>query len=81
MTKDPEFERTLEMNTGDFALFANWRTMHGRAGSTDGSKSGLQSDDRTLVGGTVTQQNFYSRVRGLLQRKHGLKLHGPMLLS
>eukprot|EP01047_Picozoa_sp_COSAG01_P003012 COSAG01_NODE_86_length_27623_cov_39.847224_2_plen_582_part_00 len=66
---------------GDFMLFANWRTLHGRAGSSDGSPSGLQSDDRTLVGGTVTQENLYSRARYLLQRAHGVQLHGPAMLT
>lgn len=39
----------------------NWRTMHGRAG--------LKGKARTILGGTVTREAFYSAVRQMEQQR------------
>ena len=47
-----------------FFLMQNWRTLHGRAG-------GKASSDRTLVGGTITREAFYSTARRLTREQRG----------
>jgi len=64
MLHSPEFERTVEMKTGRLILLQNWRVLHGRAG--------YQSPSRTLVGGTITRENFYSKACQLISRAHGV---------
>ena len=46
-------------------VFHNWRTLHGRAG-------GRASADRTLIGGTVTREAFFSRAAELLEETEGV---------
>jgi len=81
MVHSPEFERSVPMNKGEILMINNWRVLHGRAGSRDGTRSNIQSFDRVLVGGTVTRETFFSRARALIQELHGTELHGPLLLS
>eukprot|EP00443_Scrippsiella_acuminata_P007478 CAMPEP_0115241418 /NCGR_PEP_ID=MMETSP0270-20121206/38418_1 /TAXON_ID=71861 /ORGANISM="Scrippsiella trochoidea, Strain CCMP3099" /LENGTH=498 /DNA_ID=CAMNT_0002656435 /DNA_START=95 /DNA_END=1590 /DNA_ORIENTATION=+ len=64
MLHSPEFERTVEMKAGRLLLLQNWRVLHGRAG--------FQSPSRTLVGGTITRENFYSKACQLISRTHGM---------
>ena len=45
------------MKAGRMLIMQNWRTLHGRAG-------GRASTDRTVIGGTITKEAFYSKVRG-----------------
>ena len=52
------------MHAGKMLIFHNWRTLHGRAG-------GKASKDRTLIGGTVTREAFYSRATELLEETAG----------
>ena len=49
-----EFETTVEMSAGRFLIMHNWRVMHGRAGNR-------ASSTRTVVGGTITREAFFSR--------------------
>jgi len=65
MLHSPEFERVVEMQKGQAVLMQNWRVLHGRAG--------FQSPDRTLVGGTITRENFYSKACQLISRVHGVQ--------
>lgn len=65
MLHDNEFEIHIEMREGEILLIQNWRVMHGRAG--------FQSPERTLVGGTITRENFYSKACQLLCRQYGLE--------
>jgi len=65
MLHSPEFQRTMEMKKGQLLLVQNWRVLHGRAG--------IQSPSRTLVGGTITRENFYSKACSALQRQHGVQ--------
>mmetsp|Transcript_88660 Transcript_88660/g.271437 ORF Transcript_88660/g.271437 Transcript_88660/m.271437 type:complete len:489 (-) Transcript_88660:188-1654(-) len=60
-----EFERTVEMKKGELLLLQNWRVLHGRAG--------VQSPSRTLMGGTITRENFYSKACQMIQRTHGVE--------
>jgi len=64
MLHSEEFERTVPMRAGRLILLQNWRVLHGRAGE--------QSPSRTLVGGTITRENFYSKACQLVQRKYGV---------
>jgi len=65
MLHSPEFERLVPMRAGELLLLQNWRILHGRAG--------YQSPNRTLVGGTITRENFYSKACQLLCQKHDLE--------
>jgi len=47
MIHSKEFERLIPMNKGQILVINNWRVLHGR--------SGPQSPDRTLFGGSVTR--------------------------
>ena len=77
MLESEKYERELPMDTGDFMIVNNWRVLHGRAGARDGSDIGKISPDRCLVGGTVTRENAFSRVRALLKEVEGVQLFGP----
>jgi alpha-ketoglutarate-dependent taurine dioxygenase len=57
-----EFETTVEMSAGRFLIMHNWRVMHGRAGNR-------ASSTRTVVGGTVTREGFFSRATQLMQTR------------
>jgi hypothetical protein len=57
-----EFETTVEMSANRFLIMHNWRVMHGRAGNR-------ASSTRTLVGGTVTREAFFSRATQLMQTR------------
>ena len=46
------------MKEGRFLVMHNWRILHGRAGNR-------ASTTRTVVGGTVTRENFFSRATQL----------------
>ena len=81
MIHSPEFERNVPMSEGVITVVHNWRVLHGRAGSRDGSASMLQSEDRVLVGGTITRENLFSRARALLRQTKGVELFGPSLRS
>jgi len=81
MLHSPEFEREMPMSEGDFFIMNNWRVLHGRAGSHDGSGRGRQSPNRVLVGGTVTRESVFSKARALLLQLSPVPLHGPTLLS
>eukprot|EP00971_Amphidinium_carterae_P112029 2219016-Amphidinium_carterae.1 len=65
MLHSPEFERRIQMRAGELLLLQNWRILHGRAG--------YQSPNRTLVGGTITRENFYSKACQLLCKKYDLE--------
>mmetsp|Transcript_4627 Transcript_4627/g.7567 ORF Transcript_4627/g.7567 Transcript_4627/m.7567 type:complete len:503 (+) Transcript_4627:161-1669(+) len=54
-----EFETVVPMKAGRLLFMHNWRTLHGRAG-------GRASTDRTVVGGTVTREAFFSTATGLM---------------
>ena len=60
MIHDPKYEVEVDMRAGKMLVFHNWRTLHGRAG-------GRASADRTLIGGTVTREAFFSRAAELLE--------------
>ena len=55
MVHSPEFQTHIKMQQGELLIMNNWRTMHGRAG--------LAGKTRTILGGTVTREAFYSSVR------------------
>ena len=55
-----EFETTVEMSAGRFLVMHNWRVLHGRAGNR-------ATSTRTVVGGTVTREAFFSRATQLMQ--------------
>ena len=57
-----EFETTVEMSAGRFLIMHNWRVMHGRAGNR-------ATSTRTVVGGTVTREGFFSRATQLMQTR------------
>ena len=57
-----EFEKKVPLSKGRFVLMNNWRVLHGRAG-------GLVSQDRELVGGTITREAIYSQARRLLRER------------
>ena len=57
-----EFETTVEMSAGRFLIMHNWRVMHGRAGNR-------ASSTRTVVGGTITREAFFSRATQLMQTR------------
>lgn len=59
-----EFEMKVPMQRGRFLLMQNWRVLHGRAG-------GSASSNRTVVGGTVTREAFYSQARRLAREARG----------
>lgn len=65
MLHSEEFEIHIPMKEGEIMLIQNWRVLHGRAG--------YQSPERTLVGGTITRENFYSKACQLLCRQHGIQ--------
>jgi len=65
MLHSPEFERVVEMREGQLLIMQNWRVLHGRAGR--------QSPARTLVGGTITRENFYSKACQLIHRQYDVK--------
>lgn len=64
MLHDQKYEVEVDMHAGKMLIFHNWRTLHGRAG-------GKASKDRTLIGGTVTREAFYSRATELLEETAG----------
>ena len=64
MLHDAKYEVEVEMQAGKMLIFHNWRTLHGRAG-------GRASRDRTLIGGTVTREAFYSRATELMRETAG----------
>jgi len=64
MVHSPEFQTHLTLQSGQLLLMNNWRTMHGRAG--------LKGKARTILGGTVTRESFYSRMRLAQQDKLGV---------
>ena len=49
-----EFQIAITMEEGDCLVLNNWRMMHGRS-------AGVR--ERTILGGTVTRDSFYSRMR------------------
>ena len=55
MVHSPEFQTHIKMQQGELLIMNNWRIMHGRAG--------LAGKTRTILGGTVTREAFYSGVR------------------
>ena len=55
LVHSPEFQTHLTLRQGELLIMNNWRTMHGRAG--------LKGKTRTIIGGTVTREAFYSAVR------------------
>ena len=57
-----EFETTVEMSAGRFLIMHNWRILHGRAGNR-------ATSTRTVVGGTVTREGFFSRATQLMQTR------------
>eukprot|EP00596_Hydrurales_sp_CCMP1899_P001977 CAMPEP_0119037486 /NCGR_PEP_ID=MMETSP1177-20130426/5863_1 /TAXON_ID=2985 /ORGANISM="Ochromonas sp, Strain CCMP1899" /LENGTH=498 /DNA_ID=CAMNT_0006998813 /DNA_START=118 /DNA_END=1615 /DNA_ORIENTATION=- len=57
-----EFETTIDMSAGKFMIMHNWRVMHGRAGNR-------ASTTRTVVGGTITREAFFSRATQLMQTR------------
>ena len=57
----PEFQVGIKLQAGQCLMMNNWRTMHGRAG--------LAGKKRTILGGTVTREAFYSQVRRLRQEE------------
>lgn len=59
MCHSSQFERHIKMQAGQMLVLQNWRVLHGRAGH--------QSPNRTLVGGTVTRESFYSHASQLMQ--------------
>ena len=65
MIHDPKYEVEVDMRAGKMLVFHNWRTLHGRAG-------GRASADRTLIGGTVTREAFFSRAAELLEETEGV---------
>jgi len=60
MVHSPEFQVHLTVKTRQFLIMNNWRTMHGRAG--------LKGKARTILGGTVTKDSFYSATRVMQQQ-------------
>ena len=64
MLHDTKYEVEVDMQAGKMLIFHNWRTLHGRAG-------GKASKDRTLIGGTVTREAFFSRATELLEETAG----------
>ena len=64
MVHSPEFQTHLTLKQGECLIMNNWRTMHGRAG--------LKGKARTILGGTVTREAFYSAVRLMEQERYGL---------
>ena len=81
MLESEAYEREMLMGTGDIMILNNWRVLHGRAGARDGTDIGKISHDRCLVGGTVTRENAFSRVRALLKEVEGTQLFGPRALT
>lgn len=75
-----EFERAVPMAEGDLLVMNNWRLLHGRDGSRDGAESNLQSQNRILVGGTVTREAVVHRARQLIEELESVTLQGPMLV-
>jgi trimethyllysine dioxygenase len=47
------------MKEGRFLIMQNWRILHGRAGNR-------ASTSRTVVGGTITREAFFSRAINLV---------------
>eukprot|EP00965_Chrysotila_dentata_P025553 849765-Pleurochrysis_carterae.AAC.1 len=64
MVHSPEFQTHLSVSAGQLLIMNNWRTMHGRAG--------LKGKARTILGGTVTREAFYSAVRTMEQEELGV---------
>jgi len=64
MVHSPEFQAHITLREGQCLIMNNWRTMHGRAG--------LKGKARTILGGTVTREAFYSAVRQMEQTELGL---------
>jgi len=67
MLHSPEFEVEAEMKAGSMMIIQNWRSLHGRAAAR-------ASPDRTVIGGTVTREAFYSRARELYRKHHGFDI-------
>lgn len=63
MVHSDEFQTHVTLHEGECIFMNNWRTMHGRAG--------LAGKTRTILGGTVTRENFYSAVRQVRRRVGG----------
>merc|ERR1711998_329114 len=61
LVHSPEFQVGIKLQAGQCLMMNNWRTMHGRAG--------LAGKKRTILGGTVTREAFYSQVRRLRQKE------------
>jgi alpha-ketoglutarate-dependent taurine dioxygenase len=59
-----EFQTHLTLKKGECLVMNNWRTMHGRAG--------LAGKSRTIIGGTITREAFYSAVRQTAMQDAGV---------
>lgn len=54
-----EFEVVVDMSARTFLVMDNWRILHGRAGNR-------ATPSRTVVGGTITREAFFSRATQLM---------------
>ncbi len=54
MVQSPEYQVSVTMEQGSCLILNNWRMLHGRTGGVR---------DRTILGGTITRDQFYSRIR------------------
>jgi hypothetical protein len=59
MLHSPDYEIPVPMKEGTFLIMHNWRVLHGRTG-------GKASTSRTVVGGTITRESFFSKATELL---------------
>jgi trimethyllysine dioxygenase len=57
---DPQFETVVPMQANTILIMHNWRVLHGRAGNR-------ATPTRTVVGGTITREAFFSRATQLME--------------
>jgi hypothetical protein len=68
LVHNQEFKRTIKLKAGQLLIMNNWRVMHGRAG--------LKGKARTILGGTVNRDAFYSAARTVVHNNYGVsKMH------
>lgn len=61
MAHSSEFQVQIKLRQHQLLFVNNWRTLHGRAG--------LKGKARTILGGTVSREGFYSRMRKVVQEE------------
>jgi len=67
MIHSDEWRVVQPMQKGQILLMHNWRVMHGR-------KARSASPTRTVVGGTITREAFYSKSRELVREVEGVDM-------